>query len=76
MHKIYLNQKDSASLYYYYTSLQKGDILIAVDTFYLNTQVKSEYKGKKEVRLCDDFEWSVDEFWLQGDTLDFLCDTL
>jgi hypothetical protein len=65
-------QKDSASLYYY-TGLQKGDMLIAVDTFYLNTQAKSEYKGKKEVRSGDDFEWSVDEYRgariFTGDTL-------
>ncbi|GAB1415970.1 hypothetical protein MASR2M117_13760 [Paludibacter sp.] len=65
-------QKDSASLYYN-TGLQKGDMLIAVDTFYLNTQAKSEYKGKKEVRPGDDFEWAVDEYRgariFTGDTL-------
>ena len=39
-------QKDSASLYYY-TGLKKGDMLIATDTFYINTKAKSEYKDKK-----------------------------
>lgn len=65
-------QKDSALLYYY-TGLQKGDMLIAVDTFYLNKQAKSEFKGKKEVRPGSDFEWAVDEYRgariFTGDTL-------
>jgi len=65
-------QKDSAALYYY-TGLQKGDMLIATDTFYINTKAKSEFKGKKEVRPGSDFQWSVDEYRgariFTGDTL-------
>lgn len=65
-------QKDSAFLYYY-TGLKKGDMLIATDTFYINTKAKSEYKDKKEVRPGSDFQWSVDEYRgariFTGDTL-------
>lgn len=65
-------QRDSATLYYF-TGLQKGNLLIVTDNFYINTQAKSEFKGKKEIRPGDDYEYPVDEYRgaqiFAGDTL-------
>jgi hypothetical protein len=55
--------KDSALLYYYY-GLKPGYLVVATDSFYINTQAKSKFSGKKEkitYKGIKDFEMAVDD---------------
>lgn len=70
--------KDSALLYYYY-GLKPGYLVVATDSFYINTQAKSKFSGKKEkitYKGIKDFEMAVDDYRgarvRQGDTLQIL----
>lgn len=70
--------KDSALLYYYY-GLKPGYLLVATDSFYINTQPKSQFSGKKEkivYKGIKDFEMAVDDYRgarvRAGDTLQIM----
>lgn len=67
--------KDSALLYYH-TGLTKGTMLVAVDTFYVNTIAESSFKKnrKESVKIAgSDYQLAVDDFRgpqvLPGDSL-------
>lgn len=71
--------KDTAMLYYYY-GLKQGYVLVATDSFYINTQPKSQFSGKKEIRPeykgIKNYEMPVDDYRgarvFAGDTLEVL----